>query len=64
MGRNIRNVKVSSPCVLVFDELDSLARPRGGGVEDITGNGVLSQILTEMDDSKTAGFIMFVYRYT
>jgi transitional endoplasmic reticulum ATPase len=33
-----RNAKVSSPCILVFDELDSLARPRDGGVEDITGN--------------------------
>jgi hypothetical protein len=46
MGRNIRNAKVSSPCVLVFDDdLDSLARSRGSGVEDIIGNeGVLSQI--------------------
>ena len=45
MGRNINNAKVSSPCVLVFDDLDSLARSRGSGVEDIIGNeGVLSQI--------------------
>ena len=37
MGRNIRNAKVSSPCVLVFDDdLDSLARSRGSG-EDTTG---------------------------
>ncbi len=40
-------------------ELDSLARPRDGGIEDIIGNEwVLSQILTEMDDSETAGFIV------
>jgi SpoVK/Ycf46/Vps4 family AAA+-type ATPase len=48
MERNIRNAKVSSPCVLVFDDLDSLARSRGSGVKDITDNkGVLSQTLTE-----------------
>jgi transitional endoplasmic reticulum ATPase len=53
-----RKAKASSPCVIVFDELDSLARPRGG-VEDIAGNErVLSQILTEMDDSGTAGVIV------
>ncbi len=59
MGRNIRNAKVSSPYVLVFVDLDSLARSRGSGVEDITDNEwVLSQTLTEMEDSETAGFIL------
>jgi transitional endoplasmic reticulum ATPase len=44
-----RKARASSPCVVVFDELDSLARPRGE--DDISGNErVLSQILTEMDD--------------
>ena len=53
-----RKAKASSPCVVVFDELDSLARPRGGA-EDVSGNErVLSQILTEMDDSGTAGVIV------
>src|ERR687892_115857 len=53
-----RKAKASSPCVVVFDELDSLARPRGGA-EDLTGNErVLSQILTEMDDSGSAGVIV------
>src|ERR687890_342538 len=53
-----RKAKASSPCVVVFDELDSLARPRGGA-EDVAGNErVLSQILTEMDDSGTAGVIV------
>jgi transitional endoplasmic reticulum ATPase len=33
-----RKAKASfSPCVVVFDELDSLARPRGGA-EDVDGN--------------------------
>ena len=53
-----RKAKASSPCVVVFDELDSLARPRGGP-EDLAGNErVLSQILTEMDDSGSAGVIV------
>jgi transitional endoplasmic reticulum ATPase len=52
-----RKAKSSSPCVIVFDELDSLARPRGQ--DDISGNErVLSQLLTEMDDSGSAGIII------
>jgi transitional endoplasmic reticulum ATPase len=52
-----RKAKASSPCVVVFDELDSLARPRGE--EDISGNErVLSQILTEMDDSGSSDVII------
>src|ERR671912_562441 len=52
-----RKAKASSPCVIVFDELDSLARPRGQ--DDISGNErVLSQLLTEMDDSGSSGVII------
>ena len=52
-----RKAKASSPCVVVFDELDSLARPRGE--DDPSGNErVLSQLLTEMDDSGSAGVIV------
>lgn len=52
-----RKAKSASPCVIVFDELDSLARPRGQ--DDISGNErVLSQLLTEMDDSGSAGVII------
>jgi transitional endoplasmic reticulum ATPase len=53
-----RKAKASSPCIIVFDELDSLARPRGQE-EDGSGNErVLSQILTEMDDAGSAGVII------
>jgi transitional endoplasmic reticulum ATPase len=53
-----RKAKASSPCIVVFDELDSLARPRGQD-EDMAGNErVLSQILTEMDDAGSAGVIV------
>jgi transitional endoplasmic reticulum ATPase len=53
-----RKAKASSPCIVVFDELDSLARPRAHE-DDVLGNErVLSQILTEMDDAGTAGVIV------
>src|SRR5918996_6614740 len=53
-----RKAKSSSPCVIVFDELDSLARPRAHE-DDVLGNErVLSQILTEMDDAGSAGVIV------
>jgi transitional endoplasmic reticulum ATPase len=52
-----RKAKASSPCVVVFDELDSLARPRGD--DDGFGNErVLSQILTEIDDSGNSDVIV------
>jgi len=53
-----RKAKASSPCIVVFDELDSLARPRAHE-DDILGNErVLSQILTEMDDAGSVGVIV------
>ncbi|MCI0563798.1 MAG: CDC48 family AAA ATPase [Nitrososphaera sp.] len=52
-----RKAKASSPCIVVFDELDSLARPRGQ--DDMSGNErVLSQMLTEMDDAGAAGVVV------
>ncbi len=45
-----RKAKASSPCVVIFDELDSLARFKaaedGGGV----GETILSQLLTEIEE--------------
>lgn len=53
-----RKAKASSPCIVVFDELDSLARPRAQD-DDMAGNErVLSQMLTEMDDAGSAGVIV------
>merc|ERR1719199_1319452 len=52
---NVREVfdkaRQASPCVLFFDELDSIARARGGGSGDAGGAGdrVMNQLLTEMD---------------
>ena len=43
-----RKAKASSPCVVIFDELDSLARYRSG--EGGIGETVLSQLLTEIEE--------------
>ena len=43
-----RKAKASSPCVVIFDELDSLAHHRSG--EGGTSETVLSQLLTEIEE--------------
>ncbi|XP_036387812.1 zgc:136908 [Megalops cyprinoides] len=52
---NVRDVfdkaRQAAPCILFFDELDSIAKARGGGAGDAGGaaDRVINQILTEMD---------------
>ncbi|GAB2229639.1 hypothetical protein Drorol1_Dr00013887 [Drosera rotundifolia] len=52
---NVREIfdkaRASAPCVLFFDELDSIATQRGSSVGDAGGaaDRVLNQLLTEMD---------------
>jgi transitional endoplasmic reticulum ATPase len=52
---NVRDVfdkaRAASPCVLFFDELDSIAKSRGSSLGDAGGAGdrVINQLLTEMD---------------
>lgn len=43
--------RAAAPCVLFFDELDSIAKSRGGNIGDAGGaaDRVINQILTEMD---------------
>jgi len=63
---NVREIfdkaRGSAPCVLFFDELDSIAVQRGGSSGDAGGAGdrVLNQLLTEMDgmNSKKTVFII------
>jgi transitional endoplasmic reticulum ATPase len=50
-----RKARQASPCVIFFDEIDSIAPTRGRGLEEGAGGGttgmerMLSQLLTEMD---------------
>lgn len=52
---NVRDVfdkaRAAAPCVLFFDELDSIAKARGGNLGDAGGaaDRVINQVLTEMD---------------
>ena len=52
---NVREVfdkaRSAAPCVLFFDELDSIAKARGGSLGDAGGasDRVINQVLTEMD---------------
>ncbi|MGI0006798.1 MAG: CDC48 family AAA ATPase [Nitrosotalea sp.] len=52
-----RKAKTSSPCIIIFDELDSLARFKSneeGGI----GERLLSQLLTEMEDGGASRVIV------
>lgn len=52
---NVRDVfdkaRAAAPCVMFFDELDSIAKARGGSSGDAGGAGdrVLNQILVSLD---------------
>ncbi len=47
-----RKAKASSPCMVIFDELDSLARYKSG--EGGVGETVLSQLLTEIEEGASS----------
>ena len=52
-----RKAKTSSPCVVIFDELDSLARFRTGETGGV-GETVLSQLVTEMEEGSSSRVVI------
>ncbi len=44
-----RHAKQAAPCIVFFDEIDSLAPRRSGDMDRNFSNGVIAQLLTEMD---------------
>jgi len=50
---NVRDIfdkaRSAAPCILFFDEMDSIAKARGGGQGSEAGDRVINQILTEID---------------
>jgi len=52
-----RKAKASAPCIIIFDELDSLAKSRTSE-EGNRGETILSQMLTEMEDSGTSRIVI------
>jgi transitional endoplasmic reticulum ATPase len=63
---NVREVfdkaRTAAPCILFFDELDSVAKARGGGGGDAGGAGdrVMNQLLTEMDGVTEQKLVFFI----
>jgi len=64
---NVREIfdkaRAASPCVLFFDELDSVGQQRGGSSgSDAGGAGdrVLNQLLTEMDGAGSKKNLFFI----
>jgi transitional endoplasmic reticulum ATPase len=63
---NVRHVfdkaRQAAPCVLFFDELDSIAQKRGGRQGDGGGaaDRVMNQLLTEMDGFNPASNVFFI----
>jgi transitional endoplasmic reticulum ATPase len=51
-----RKAKASSPCVVIFDELDSIARTKSG--EGGTGETILSQLLTEIEEGTSSRVVV------
>jgi len=63
---NVREVfdkaRSAAPCILFFDELDSVAKARGGSLGDAGGAGdrVMNQLLTEMDGVTSQKLVFFI----
>jgi transitional endoplasmic reticulum ATPase len=63
---NVREVfdkaRTAAPCILFFDELDSVAKARGGSLGDAGGAGdrVMNQLLTEMDGVTAQKLVFFI----
>ena len=51
-----RKAKAASPCVVIFDELDSLARSKSG--ENAGGETILSQLLTEIEEGSSSRVVV------
>lgn len=60
---NVRKIfekaRQSEPCVIFFDELDSLARKRGSSFSSVNDN-VVNQLLTEMDGVESQKRVFFI----
>lgn len=63
---NVREIfdkaRTAAPCVLFFDELDSVGQARGSSMGDAGGAGdrVLNQLLTEMDGAGSKKNLFFI----
>ncbi|QMU53675.1 MAG: CDC48 family AAA ATPase [Nitrosopumilus sp.] len=51
-----RKAKAASPCIVIFDELDSLARSKSG--DNAGGETLLSQLLTEIEEGSSSRVVV------
>ncbi|HII04978.1 MAG TPA: AAA family ATPase, partial [Nitrosopumilus sp.] len=51
-----RKAKASAPCVVIFDELDALAKLKSG--EGGAGETILSQLLTEIEEGTSSRVVV------
>ena len=53
-----RRARQSAPCVIFFDEIDSIAPIRGAGADTNVSERVVSQLLTELDGVQKLGGVV------
>lgn len=62
--KNVRDIfkkaRQASPCILFFDELDSIGGTRGGTMRNQASDRVLNQLLTEMDGVSENQSVFFI----
>ena len=49
LEKYFRRARQAAPCVVFFDEVDSIAPVRGHGGDNMVTERMVSQLLTEMD---------------
>ncbi|MEK6959416.1 MAG: CDC48 family AAA ATPase [archaeon] len=49
-----------APCIVFFDELDSMASRRGGNIGSKVNDGIVNQLLTELDGIEALHDIVFI----
>ena len=53
----------ASPCVVFFDEIDSIVPTRGMGGDSMVTERVVSQLLTELDGIQTLSGVVGLYEF-
>jgi len=55
-----RKARMTAPCIVFFDEIDSIAKSRGATFGDDVTEKVLNQLLTELDGMEELNDVIFI----
>ncbi len=55
-----RKARMTAPCIVFFDEIDSIAKARGSGFGEDVSEKVLNQLLTELDGIEELNDVVFI----